>query len=95
MSPTLSPPTPELAASPVLDELAGWVTIQSVLDTLVALKIDLALTPGTGATAALTATATVDAAIRELKGACVIAASRDLGASGAAARYFDVIKLRA
>jgi hypothetical protein len=70
------------------------VTIQSVLDTLVALKIDLARAPGPGATAVMTATATIDAAIRELKGACAIA-PRDVGASGAAARYFDVIKLRA
>jgi len=95
MSPTSSPPTPELAACPVLDELTGWVTIQSVLDTLVALKIDLTRTPSSGATAVVTATATVDAAIRELKGACVIAGAKDFGASGTAGRYFDVIKLRA
>ena len=89
-----SPLTPEPPACLVLDELAGWVTIQSVLDTLVALKIGLTIAPHSSAAAVETAMASIDAAIQELKGACRIASVPDLGASDATTHYFDVVKIR-
>jgi hypothetical protein len=40
------------------------------------------------------ATASIDAAIHELRTACRIAPVPDFGASESAARYFEVVKVR-